>query len=113
MDEEVAEDAAARPEEGVELAKLVLDLVHAGRLDAVETDDRAVHPIAAHRDDVADLAVLNAFGQFLERAAVTRHQADADLQVLGRRVLGDLDHTRRGGAVGRQRLLHEDVQPLS
>ena len=40
------------------------------------------------------------------------HQAHAHLEVLLRRLLGQREHLARGGAVDRDRLLHEDVQAL-
>ena len=43
---------------------------------------------------------------------MARHQADAHLEVLGRRLLAQLEHPARGRAVGRHRLFHEDVQAL-
>ena len=46
------------------------------------------------------------------RLAVAAHQADADLEVLLHRFLGQLEHLPRGRAVDRDRLLHEDVQAL-
>ena len=54
--------------------------------------DRPVHPVAALQDDVADFAVVDALGQFLQRPAVAGHQAHADLEVLGRRRFAELEH---------------------
>ena len=50
--------------------------------------------------------------QFLERLAVARHQADADLQSLLLRLLRQRIHFLRARTVGDQRFLHEDIQPL-
>ena len=40
------------------------------------------------------------------------HQAHAHLEVLRRRLLGQLEHPAGGRAVDRDRLLHEDVEAL-
>ena len=74
--------------------------------------DRPGHAVGPHRDDVADFAVLDALVQFLQCPAVTGHQAHAHLEVLGHRLLAELEHPAGSRAVGRQRLLHEDVQAL-
>ena len=111
MDVVVAEDAAAGPQERVEQADLVHQLGDAVGLRRRGAAARA-HAVGAHRDDVADLPVADAVEQFLPRAAVPDHQADADLQVLLHGRFAELEHAAGGGAVHRDRLLHEDVQAL-
>ena len=71
-----------------------------------------VHPVTPLEDDLADLAVMDTLGQFLERPAVTRHQSHPDLEVLGGGVLREAEHALAGGAVDRDRLLHKDIQAL-
>ena len=112
VDVEVAEGAAAGPDEGVELTKLKLHFAHFRRLPFVVAHDRTVHAVAAHQHDVADLAVVDALGHLLEPAGVMGIQSHAHLELLLFRLLGELQHAAGGRAVGRQRLLHEDVQPL-
>ena len=45
-------------------------------------------------------------------AAVPGHQSHAHLEVLRRRLFGQFEHLAGRRTIGRQRLLHEDVQPL-
>ena len=71
-----------------------------------------MHAIGAHGDDVADLAVLDALGEILAHPAVTAHQAHAHLEVLGIRLLGEVEHPPRRRSIDRHRLLHEHVQAL-
>src|SRR5207245_5287121 len=81
VDEEIAENAAAGPEEGMEVADLVkqfADALGLGRNGAAA----GAHAVGAHGDDVADLAGANAVEQFLAGTAMADHQADTDLEVL-------------------------------
>ncbi len=126
VDVEVREHPARRPQEAVEASQLVHHLGHRLRgvadhlrrdaaLDLPLGEGRpagAVHAVGAHRDDVADLAVLDAAQQFVARVAVPAHQADADLEVLLDRLGAELEHLPGGRAVHRDRLLHEDVEAL-
>jgi hypothetical protein len=68
------------------------------------------HAVAAHRHDVSDLPVANAFEQLLASPAMPDHQTHADLQVLALGLFAQCDHAPRGGAVHRDRLFHEHVQ---
>ena len=98
VDVEVAEAAAAGPEEAVEALDLPEQFAGlAGPLGGEGRAERPVHAVAAHQDDVADLAVLNALVQFLQRPAVAGHQAHADLQVLARGLLASLSIRRLVG----------------
>src|SRR5438046_518675 len=93
MDVEVAETAAAGPEKTMEALNLPEQFRWRPRpLGGERGTERSVHAIPAHQHDVTNLAVLNAFVQFLHRPAVTGHQADPHLQVLRRRLLGELEH---------------------
>ena len=66
VDVEVAEAAAAGPEEAVEAPNLVGHFGDVGRLRRrLHRSDRAVHAVAAHQNEVADFAVVDALGQFL------------------------------------------------
>ena len=66
VDVEVAEAAAAGPEEAVEPLDLVEQLADVVRLRAGrEAADRAVHAVGPHGDDVADLAGLDPVVEFL------------------------------------------------
>ena len=94
----------------LDLVEQLADVVRLGRREG-----RADGPglaIGPQRDDVADLAALDAVEQLLAGLAVPAHQADADLQVLLDRLLGQRQHLPRGRAVDGDRLLHEDVQAL-
>ena len=112
VDVEIAVDAAAGPEEAVEAANLELHLAHCRPASARIADAGTVHAIAAHEDDVADLAAVDPLGHLLKAAGVMGIQAHAHLEPLLFRLLGQLQHAAGGRAVGRQRLLHEDVQSL-
>ena len=88
VDIEVVEAAAAGPDEAVEALHLVEQVGDPGGLGKRgEVSAGPVHPVTPLEDDLADLAVMDALGQFLERPAVTRHQSHPDLEVLGGGVL--------------------------
>ncbi len=113
VDVEVAEQAPAGPEEAVELLHLVhqlADLAVVGPREAV--GDRAVHAVAAHGDDVADLAELDALEEFAARVAVAAHQPHAYLEVLVDRLIRQREHLARARPVHRDGLFHEDVEAL-
>ena len=55
---------------------------------------------------------MNAPGKFLHGPVMAAHQAHGDLEVLGRSLLGQLEHAAGSGAVGRDRLFHEHVETL-
>ncbi len=113
MDQEVAETASARPQEGVEVADLVHQLALVFRfLEGGSRARRAGHTISAHQDDVADLASLDTVMQFLACHAVTAHQTDANLHVLFDRLLRQLEHLATARAIHRHRFFHENVQTL-
>ena len=97
----------------MEALDLVVQLGNVGRARIGEGGrGRAGHTVSAHHVDVADLAVADAAFQFLAGIAVPAHQADADLEVVPGRFLAERQHPPRAGAVDRDRLLHEDVQPF-
>ena len=88
VDIKVVEAAAAGPDEAVEALHLVEQVADAGRFGKRgEISAGPMHPVTPLENDLADLAVMDALGQFLERPAVTRHQSHADLEVLGGGVL--------------------------
>ena len=57
-------------------------------------------------------AVLDALVQFLERATVAGHQSHSYFEILRCRLLGEREHPAGGRTIRRQRLFHEDVEPL-
>ncbi len=71
-----------------------------------------MHAIGTKRDDVADLARLDALVEGLAGLAVPPHQAHADLEILLDRFLRQFQHPTRCRAVHRDRLLHEDIDAL-
>src|SRR6266404_3808319 len=71
-----------------------------------------MHPIAAQQNEIPNFAVLNALMQFLHRPAVSRHQPHSDFKVLGRRRLGQLEHSAGAWAIDGERLLHENIEVL-
>ncbi len=86
---------------------------HVRRPGAAEGEAfRLLDPVGPQERQVADLAVLDTFEQLAARGAMPAHQADADLEVLGPRFLGQLQHLTRARPVHRDRLLHEDVEAL-
>ena len=113
MDIEVAEAAAAGPEETHRTLDLVEQLADPRRLRGrQEGADRPRHAIGPHGDDLADLASLDPLLELLSAAAVADHQPYADLEVFLRRFGGQLQHLPRGGAVNAERLFNEDVDAL-
>src|ERR1035437_8927740 len=109
----VVEAAAAGPDEAMEALHLVEQIADAGRFGKRgEVGDGPMHPVTPLEDDLADLAVMDTLGQFLERPAVTRHQSHPYLEVFGGGVLGEAQHAFAGGAVDSDRLLHEDIEAL-
>ena len=83
MDIEVAEAAAAGPEETHRTLDLVEQLADPRRLRGrQEGADRPRHAIGSHGDDLADLASLDPLLELLAAAAVADHQPYADLEVL-------------------------------
>ena len=113
VDVEVAEAAAARPQEAVKAGDLPEQLAgRAGPFLRERAGERTRHAVAPQQVQVADLAVLNALLQFLQGPAVTGHQPHADLQVLGRRLLGQREHPPAGRTIGGERLLHEHIETL-
>ena len=86
VDVEVAEAAAAGPEEAVEPLDLVEQLADALRLRRRgEGAGRPVHPVAPHGKDFAQLARADAVVEFDALVAVAGHQAHAHLEVLAGR----------------------------
>src|SRR6478672_1393567 len=76
MDVKIAVAAAASPKETMKLTNLPKQLARVARPFCRESvSHRPVHAITAHQDEISDLAVLDAFMQFLQRAAMTRHQS--------------------------------------
>ena len=113
VDVKVAVAPAAGPEEAVEVLNLPEQFTRFARPFFRERrSDRSVHSIAAQQYEVADFAVLDALMQFLERPAVAGHQSHAYFQVLRCRLLGEREHPAGGRTIRRQRLFHEDVEPL-
>ncbi len=113
VDVEIAEVAAASPEEAVE----ALDLVHhfadaRGFHERVEEAHRAVDAVAALEDDVAQFAVMEAFGQFLHAAVVARHEAHAYFEVFLFGGGGQFQQAPGGRAIHGHGFFHEHVQAL-
>jgi hypothetical protein len=69
-----------------------------------------VHSVAAHEQDFAEFAILNALVEFLERALVAGHEAYANLQVRPGGILGEEQHFLTGGAVDGDGFFHENVE---
>ena len=102
VDVEVAEASAARPEEAVKSADLVLQIGDIRRLGwGCKCAHRASHPIAAHKNDVADLAIFDPVVKLLQRPRVARHEPNTNLQVFRRSFLAELQQAPAGGAIGR------------
>lgn len=78
MDIKVAERAAAGPEEAVEMANLPKQLAGFARPGGY-CAAAGLHAIAAQQEQVTDFPIRDAPVQFLERTAMTRHKANADL----------------------------------
>src|SRR4051794_20934458 len=94
VDVEVAEAAAARPEEAVEAPNLVFEIAHAGRLgQGLGVACRTVHAVSAHQNNLAKLPVLYSVVQFLKVRRVAGHKADADFQSCRRSLVSELDHS--------------------
>src|SRR5207244_3306160 len=86
VDVKVAEAPTARPQEAVETLNLPEQLTRVARpLFRVRRSHRPMHPVAAQKNEIADLAVLDALMQFLKRPAVAGHQAHTHFKVLRRR----------------------------
>ena len=97
----------------MEALDLVEQLADARRLRRrAEQRDRAVHPVGPQQDEVADLARLDPVVKLVAGVAMPAHQTDADLEVLLLGFLAQLEHLSRARPVHRDRLLHEDVDPL-
>jgi hypothetical protein len=71
--------------------------------------DDALHAIGAHEHEIADLAVLDAVEKLAADAAVAAHETDADLEILLFRLFIERKQATRGGAVGADRLFHENM----
>jgi len=106
--------AAAEPKEGVEAADLVHDLgkiftstIHAARKASAAA---ILHAVAAQEEEVADFAVLDALVELLHVAAMARHEAHADFEVLFHGLFGEGEHAAGAWAVARERLFHENVE---
>ena len=113
MNVEIAEASAARPDEAVETGDLPEQFARlTGPAFRESRRDRPMHPVAAHEHDVADFAVLHALVQFLEMPRVAGHEADANLQILRLRLIGEFKHPAAGGAVRRDRFFHEHIETL-
>src|SRR5579884_928701 len=113
VDVEIAEAAAACPQERVESSDLIEKFADAIWLrPRREETDGAMLPIGAQQREFADLAITNAFVQFLPRMAVPAHEADADLEVLALGFLAQLEHPPCRWRINRDGLLHEDVEAL-
>ena len=113
VDVKVAETPAAGPEEAVEALNLPKQFTRfAGPFLRERRAHRSMHPIAAQHNEVADFAVLDALKKFLQRPAVTRHQADGHLEVFLLRFLSELEHPARGRAIHGDGLFHKHVQAL-
>jgi len=110
---EVVEAAAARPEEAVESANLILKVAHAiwlGR--GFERGRRTVHSVSAKKKNLAKFTILHPLVKLLQTNGVSRHQTYADLKTLLLRESAQLQHLAAGRTIGSDRLLHEDVQFL-
>src|SRR3954452_9747269 len=96
MDIEVIVGAATEPEEGVEAADLVPDFgkIFAPAIKGARkaTAAATLHAIATKEEEVADFAVLNALVELLHVAAMARHEADADFEVLLHGFFGQSKH---------------------
>ena len=74
MNIEITESAAAGPEKAVETGNLPQQFFRfTGPWLGECRPDNALHPVAAHEVDVADLAVLDALVKLLHRMAVAGH----------------------------------------
>ena len=102
------DDVVARePGEVEPVAALPLHLAHAGR--ALLHPQVALVPVALRRDDLADLAVLDALHHLEVARLVTPLRAGDDGEVLLLREVGRGDDRPDADRVDRDRLLHEDV----
>ena len=113
VDVKVAVATAAGPQEAMEAFDLPHHFGRVSRPFGRECrSNRAVHAVTAHKDHIADFPVLDALVEFLQRAAVPGHQADAHLQILLGSLFRKAEHAFAGRAVHGDRLLHEHVQAL-
>src|SRR2546423_9993610 len=94
VDIKVIETSAARPEKTVETANLPeqFALRVTDPFGGKGGTDRSVHAVAAHQNDIANLAVLNALMKLLERPAVAGHQADTAFLILRAGLFPELEH---------------------
>src|ERR1035441_5312885 len=110
VDVEVVEESAAGPEEAVEVLYLPEQLTGIPRpLGWKARSGRAMHPVAAQQNKVADFAVMDALGQFLHGTAARGLQTHSNRQILSGCGFGHLQHLARCRAVHGDRLFHEYV----
>ena len=113
MNVEVVETAATSPKKTVEAPNLPKQFSRMARpLVRKRRRDRLMHAVTAQQNDIANLAILDPVLEFLHRATVTRHQANADFEIPGRRFLGKVEHATGTRAIGSERFLHEDIKVL-
>jgi len=69
-----------------------------------------LHAVAAEEEEVADFAILDALVELLHVAAMARHEANADFEVLFHGLFGEGEQATGAWAVARERLFHENVE---
>src|SRR5438067_2088612 len=93
MNVEVVVTPATGPKKTVEAPNLPKQFTRMPRpLLRKRRRDRLMHAVTPQQNDVTNLTILDALLQFLHRATVTRHQANADFEILGRRGFGEFEH---------------------
>src|ERR1017187_1703767 len=103
VDIKIVETPAAGPDETMKALDLPEQFAGAARpLRRIRRAARSVHPVAAQQNEVADFAIVDALRQFLHPPIVARHQAHADLEVLGARFCRKLQHSARGWGIDRK-----------
>src|SRR5947208_2244378 len=113
MNVEVVETAATGPKKTVEAPNLPKQFSRMARpLVRKRRRDRLMHAVTVQQNDIANLAILDAVLEFLHRATVARHQANADFEIPGRRFLGKVEHATGTRPIGSERFLHEDIKVL-
>ena len=111
VDQEIAIATAAGPQECVEVADLVFQLILIGWLRPHKSRScRARDSIGSQGDDFAQIAVLDPFGEFTAICTVATHQSDTDLQIFLQGFFVKGQHLASAGAVNGDGLFHEDVQ---
>ena len=105
----LADVVAAEPVVVVPVAHLVLHLALGLGAGDARIPHAAAVPVDAHRDDLADRAVVNPPQGFQVRSLMVALQADTNLQLLFLGDLVGLQHLPDTGGIDGHRLFHEDV----